>query len=156
MRLTTTYVGVQFGGDFHSYNVAPRKNKMWQKKEANGSWKFGWENKKMRCFWNKNIIQKYEDRLANNDDLKNICLANFATKYTLVTESNHQYRRRKEPRILRSVQYDISKLTDYKQEIIKQDFKNLTKYFPVCENILHRQHFDWITDSGKIVCNFVN
>lgn len=32
--------------------------------------------------WSKNIIQKYEDRLSKNDDLKELCLADFATRFT--------------------------------------------------------------------------
>ncbi|XP_065093456.1 uncharacterized protein LOC135714112 [Ochlerotatus camptorhynchus] len=63
--------------------------------------------------WTLNIIQKYEAR----NDLEDLCLADFAALYQQQRSSN-SYRARKFHRVLQWCSYDMSKLSDYKREMV--------------------------------------
>lgn len=64
--------------------------------------------------WALNIVQKYEMR-ANLDD---VCLADFAAYYTKQQKSENVYRTRNVSRIIQWCGYDMTKLSDYKREMV--------------------------------------
>nr|XP_029710162.1 uncharacterized protein LOC115256057 [Aedes albopictus] len=63
--------------------------------------------------WTKNIIQKYEER----DGLEDVCLADFAARYTQRRGTN-TYTIRNVPRILRWRGYSMNELAEYKRESV--------------------------------------
>nr|XP_029715674.1 uncharacterized protein LOC109405238 [Aedes albopictus] len=63
--------------------------------------------------WTKNIIQKYEER----DGLEDVCLADFAARYTQRRGTN-TYTIRNYPRILRWRGYSMNELAEYKRESV--------------------------------------
>ncbi|XP_062713898.1 uncharacterized protein LOC115261586 [Aedes albopictus] len=64
--------------------------------------------------WTQNIVQKYESRSGLDD----LCLADFAASYTKEKNSSNSYRTRTIPRVLQWCGYDMSKLSDYKREMV--------------------------------------
>ncbi|XP_062538323.1 uncharacterized protein LOC134206608 [Armigeres subalbatus] len=64
--------------------------------------------------WTLNIVQKYEAR----NDLDDLCLADFAAYYTKERSSSNTYKARAVPRVLQWVGYDMSKLSEYKREMV--------------------------------------
>nr|XP_029724134.1 uncharacterized protein LOC115264530 [Aedes albopictus] len=63
--------------------------------------------------WTKNIIQEYEER----DGLEDVCLADFAARYTQRRGTN-TYTIRNVPRILRWRGYSMNELAEYKRESV--------------------------------------
>ncbi|XP_039453727.1 uncharacterized protein LOC120432566 [Culex pipiens pallens] len=63
--------------------------------------------------WNKNIIEKYEER----EGLEDVCLAEFVAWYSQERGKN-SYKKRTQPRVLRWRGFGMSELTEYKRESV--------------------------------------
>lgn len=63
--------------------------------------------------WTLNIVQKYEARV----ELDDVCLADFAAKYTKERRAN-TYKLRAKPRVLRWCAYSMNELVEYKREMV--------------------------------------
>ncbi|XP_052565864.1 uncharacterized protein LOC120424652 [Culex pipiens pallens] len=63
--------------------------------------------------WNKNIIEKYEER----EGLEDVCLAEFVAWYSQ-ERGKKSYKKRTQPRVLRWRGFGMSELTEYKRESV--------------------------------------
>lgn len=64
--------------------------------------------------WTLNIVQRYESRSGMDE----VCLADFAARYTEEKSPKNSYKLRNFPRVLRWYHYNMSELVDYKREMV--------------------------------------